>query len=82
MSKKLLFSIFLFSACSSSTNSETDAYGKRYTVVCRNEMQDCYNQSLKLCPKGYLVLNRVRGVRVGDQTDYTVILRCKDQLKK
>lgn len=51
--------------------------GNRYTIVCRNEMQDCYDRCNDLCPDGYLVVNRVRGRKVGDETEYTVIIRCK-----
>ncbi len=79
----LKFTIFILASaasivsCSSSEPTQTTADGNRYTIVCRNEMQDCFHKCEKLCPKGYIVLNRVRGVRVGDQTDYTVIIRCK-----
>ncbi len=68
----------LMVSCSSSDEkTQTSADGNRYTVVCRNEMQDCFQKCENLCPKGYIVLNRVRGIRVADQTDYTVIIRCK-----
>ena len=53
-------------------------HGSRYTIICRNEAQDCYDKALSYCPNGYVVQNRVRGVRIGDdQTEYTVIVRCK-----
>lgn len=72
-----LLPFYFITACSSPEKAQTTADGNRYTVVCRNEMQDCFHKCEDLCPKGYIVLNRVRGVRVGDQTDYTVIIRCK-----
>jgi hypothetical protein len=77
-----LLALFLLASCSSnsktdSATTEKNVQGNQYTIVCRNEMQDCFQRCQDLCPKGYVVVNRVRGVRVGTQTDYTVIIRCK-----
>ncbi len=79
----IFFVGLVFVGCSSSSTTpdssspEKNGQGNQYTVVCRNEMQDCFQRCQELCPKGYIVVNRVRGVRVGTQTDYTVIIRCK-----
>lgn len=82
--KSFFLLVFLFlMGCSSSPDAanspapEKNVQGNQYTIVCRNEMQDCFQRCQDLCPKGYIVVNRVRGVRVGTQTDYTVIIRCK-----
>jgi hypothetical protein len=73
----VLIAMTMISCSSTPEKTQTTADGNRYTIVCRNEMQDCFHKCEKLCPKGYIVLNRVRGIRVGEQTDYTVIIRCK-----
>jgi hypothetical protein len=72
-----LILVLLFTACSSSTKQTNSAEGNQYTIVCRNEMQDCFERCQELCPRGYMVVNRVRGNRVGDYTEYNVIIRCK-----
>ncbi len=73
----VLIAMIMISCSSTPETTQTTADGNRYTIICRNEMQDCFQKCEKLCPKGYIVLNRVRGVRVGEQTDYTIIIRCK-----
>lgn len=76
----LLAGILLFLVGCSSSNEKADVSyqeGNQYTVVCRNEVQECYEKCLNLCPKGYLVKNRVRGHKTGDETEYTVMIRCK-----
>lgn len=73
--------IFLSVACSSSSEPKPDpSKGARYTITCRNEMQDCYDRAASLCPQGYMMVNRVRGVKAGSDTDYTTIIRCKDKV--
>ncbi|MBY0316708.1 MAG: hypothetical protein K2Q26_14390 [Bdellovibrionales bacterium] len=50
----------------------------QFTVICRNEVQDCYTKAQDLCPKGYLVVNRVRGIKLDEQTtEYRALIRCK-----
>ncbi len=64
-------------ACSSSSSSE-DMVGAQFTVVCRNEVQECYTKAQDLCSKGYLVINRVRGIKLdAENTEYRAIIRCK-----
>ncbi|MCC6137460.1 MAG: hypothetical protein IT287_02425 [Bdellovibrionaceae bacterium] len=74
----------LLSSCSSTTETDRDGnLGYRYTVNCRNEVQDCYNRCTELCPDGYLVTNRVRARRVDEHnSEYSVIIRCKQKLLK
>lgn len=74
--------LLLTCACSTKQQTEHDYKGARYTIVCRNEMQDCYDRARELCPHGYLVANRVRGIKIDDKiTEYSVIIRCKDEFK-
>ncbi len=80
-----LLAVLLFAAaCSSSSHtaeSDSSNLGYRYTVTCRNEVQDCYSRCAELCPDGYLVTNRVRSRRVdADNSEYSVIIRCKQKV--
>jgi hypothetical protein len=83
---RLLFSLSLLvlTTCASSDEAEQpippQELGYRYTVICRNELQDCYDTCAKYCPKGYLVMNRVRGRKVSDDVlEYSLVIRCKDK---
>lgn len=72
----------LLSACSSSDQngegSGEDRGGRKFSVVCRNEVNDCYDKATSLCPEGYLVSNRVRARRIGDdEVEYRVGIRCR-----
>lgn len=87
MARLVLLGTLLFAtACSSSSHTvETDEsnLGYRYTVLCRNEVQDCYNRCSELCPDGYLVTNRVRSRRIDENnSEYSVIIRCKQKVVK
>lgn len=79
----LALTFLLMMACSSSskTDQPTSGDGNQYTVVCRKEMQDCFERCHNLCPGGYVVKNRVRGYKVGEDTEYTVMIRCKREVK-
>lgn len=71
----LLF--FIFCNSCASTESEENA-GAQFTVTCRNEVQDCYSKAQDICPGGYLVINRVRGIKIDKETtEYRAIIRCK-----
>ncbi len=75
-------SLLILTTCASSEEQPQippQDLGYRYTVVCRNEMQDCFDKCQEFCPKGYLVMNRVRGRKVGEDTEYSLIIRCKDK---
>jgi hypothetical protein len=87
MTRLVLFgTLLLVSACSSSSHTvEADEsnLGYRYTVKCRNEVQDCYNRCSELCPNGYLVTNRVHSRRIDQENaEYSVIIRCKQKALK
>ncbi len=74
---------FFIVSCSTSTGTEKDNLGYRYTVMCKNEVQDCYSRCTELCPDGYLVINRVRSRRIDESnSEYSVIIRCKQKLVK
>lgn len=82
MIKKILsFGVLLFTlACSTASEKDRDGLGYRYTVTCRNEVQDCYQRCSDLCPDGYLVTNRVRGRRISESdNEYSVIIRCREK---
>lgn len=87
MIRASLFGLLLsLCACSSSgysSESDSSNLGYRYTVTCRNEVQDCYSRCAELCPDGYLVVNRVRSRRIDDaNSEYSVIIRCKQKMLK
>lgn len=70
-----LILLFILTGCSSTSE---DNGGNQFTVVCRNEVQDCYTKAQDLCPNGYLVINRVRGAKIDvETTEYRAIIRCK-----
>lgn len=70
------------SGCSSSSESRGNL-GSRYTVMCKNEVQDCYARCSELCPDGYLVTNRVKARRIDESnSEYSVIIRCKPKMLK
>lgn len=72
---------FTFISCSSSEETQNSALGYKYTVSCRNEVQDCYERCSELCPHGYLVANKVRSRRIDkDNSEYSVIIRCKEKM--
>jgi len=75
-------SLLILTTCASSDDSSQPPpqnLGYRYTVICRNEQQDCFDTCQKYCPDGYVVMNRVRGRKVGDDLEYSVVIRCKDK---
>lgn len=78
-----VFLLALTSGCSSTENQSTGNLGARYTVMCKNEVQDCYHRCSDLCPDGYLVTNRVRARRIDENnSEYSVIIRCKHKMLK
>lgn len=82
MNSKYIFSLtcLLFVGCSSSTTVEstTNANGQeRHIINCRDTVTDCYGKASELCPDGYLVTNRVRGVRKDDHTEFELRVRCR-----
>ena len=73
----------LVSCSSSSESKDSGNLGYRYTVICKNEVQDCYSRCSELCPDGYLVTNRVKARRIDAETsEYSVIIRCKQKMLK
>lgn len=71
-----ILGLLILNSCSSPPSDENA--GMQFTVICRNEVQDCYTKAQDLCPKGYLVVNRVRGIKLDEQTtEYRALIRCK-----
>ena len=82
MLKKIVLAILVLgsqTSCSTSTEDRGDVGGgRRFTVVCRDEVQDCYERCRELCPNGYLVSNRVRGRKIDDDVvEYRAVIICK-----
>lgn len=74
----ILLALALFIASCSSKPDVDENAGNQFTVVCRNEVQDCYTKAQELCPKGYIVINRVHGLKIDrETTEYRAIIRCK-----
>lgn len=69
---------FSLSACSSSGTNTESRGGMKYTVVCRNEVQDCYDRASGICTEGYLVSNRVRARKIDDENvEYRAVIQCR-----
>ena len=76
---RYLLSFVFFVGCTTSVESEKGSHGKyRHTIRCKNAIHRCYDKANDLCPDGYLVLNRVRGVEVDDDVEYTLKIRCRE----
>lgn len=60
----------------SSTTIRSDENGK-HTIQCLNNITRCHSKARNICDDGYLVTNRVRPQRVGDDTRYTLNVKCR-----
>lgn len=79
MIKKIFFLLFIFcSSCSTSVDSNHQE-GK-HSITCRNHTSDCYDKASSLCPDGYLVTNRVRPVKSGSDTVFTLNVKCRGKI--
>ena len=66
-------------SCGTSVETTEGSNGRpRHSIKCENYVQRCYDKANDLCPHGYLVLNRVRGVKVKDDTEYTLVVKCRN----
>lgn len=77
--KILFFAVALLAACTSTV--ESDPVAGKHTIVCGDEMSDCYEKATSLCPDGYLVTNRVRPTQVDDAIQYTMNIKCRAGFK-
>ena len=68
--------VLLLMGCSSTTVRSHDERGK-HTIQCLNNITRCHAKARNICDDGYLVTNRVRPVRVGDDTRYTLNIKCR-----
>ena len=68
--------LLILIGCSSATVRSHDQPGK-HTIHCLNNVTRCHSKARNICDEGYLVTNRVRPQRVGDDTRYTLNIKCR-----
>lgn len=74
---QVLLGLFFLFLLGCSTSVESNAETGHHKITCNNETSSCYEKASQLCPDGYLVTNRVRPKKSGDDTIFTLQIKCR-----